>query len=340
MTLIKTYVATTGTVTIPVDLATSTPSLVYPENIITGTPTLTGGFTISPSGTPHKGQKVKLYWNAVVIHAGNTVTIFGQTIPNSIVGKNFIADCIYDGSAWIVDILVDRTTAIALTELADLTSANIIVGNASNVPTAVAVTGDVTISNTGVTAIAAGAIVDADINDVNASKLTGSIAAARIASKSLSTDVLSDIGRLDSKYSDTATTAVTTAEILYSYTVPADTCENDGEGISVIAYGTFAANGNAKSITAKFGTNTYANNTVTTSPNGLDFKLEFKVLRSGATSAVGVGEAVVGAVSQGVIPSKGGITWANDNDVTIIGQNGIASANDIVVSMVVVEQIR
>jgi hypothetical protein len=58
----------------------------------------------------------------------------------------------------------------ALQELEDekigtaLTSARIYVGNASNIATAVAVTGDIAISNTGVTSIAAGAIVNADIN--------------------------------------------------------------------------------------------------------------------------------------------------------------------------------
>lgn len=45
-----------------------------------------------------------------------------------------------------------------------LPSANIIVGNGSNVATAVAMTGDVTISNTGVTAIGTGVIVNADVN--------------------------------------------------------------------------------------------------------------------------------------------------------------------------------
>lgn len=40
----------------------------------------------------------------------------------------------------------------------------IFVGNASNIATAVAMTGDVVISNTGVTSISAGAIVNADIN--------------------------------------------------------------------------------------------------------------------------------------------------------------------------------
>ena len=62
---------------------------------------------------------------------------------------------IWDGSAW------QQTTASGL---ASLSSANILVGNGSNVAASVAVTGDVTISNAGVTAIAAGAIVNADVN--------------------------------------------------------------------------------------------------------------------------------------------------------------------------------
>lgn len=60
-----------------------------------------------------------------------------------------------------------------LTPLA-LTSAQVIVGNASGVPTATSVTGDVTISNTGVTAIAANVIVDGDIStsaDITRTKL-------------------------------------------------------------------------------------------------------------------------------------------------------------------------
>lgn len=52
------------------------------------------------------------------------------------------------------------SSALAVT----LLSGQIIVGNASNQATAVTPTGDVTISNTGVTSISAGVIVDADVN--------------------------------------------------------------------------------------------------------------------------------------------------------------------------------
>ena len=67
-------------------------------------------------------------------------------------------------SGAIVNADVNASAAIAYSKLASLTSGNIIVGNSSNVPTAVAVTGDITVSNAGVTAIASGAVVDADVN--------------------------------------------------------------------------------------------------------------------------------------------------------------------------------
>jgi hypothetical protein len=53
----------------------------------------------------------------------------------------------------LVNADVDAAAAIAFSKLASLDSANILVGNGSNVATKVAVTGDVTISNAGVTAI-------------------------------------------------------------------------------------------------------------------------------------------------------------------------------------------
>ena len=58
---------------------------------------------------------------------------------------------------------VDAAAAIDFSKLAALTSGNILVGNASNVPTSVALSGDATISNTGVLTIAANAVVTADI---------------------------------------------------------------------------------------------------------------------------------------------------------------------------------
>ena len=69
---------------------------------------------------------------------------------------------ILDGTILNADI--NASAAIAFSKLATLSSANILVGSASGVPTSVAMSGDITIGNTGVAAITSNVIVNADIN--------------------------------------------------------------------------------------------------------------------------------------------------------------------------------
>jgi len=64
----------------------------------------------------------------------------------------------------IVNADVSASAAIAHSKLANITAGYVLIGNASNVPTATQVTGDVTISSGGVTAISSGVIVDGDIS--------------------------------------------------------------------------------------------------------------------------------------------------------------------------------
>jgi hypothetical protein len=79
---------------------------------------------------------------------------------------------IADGT--IVDGDINASAGIAHTKLAGITAGSVLMGNASAVPTATALTGDVTISSSGVTAISAGAVVTADIAD-------GAVTSAKIA---------------------------------------------------------------------------------------------------------------------------------------------------------------
>ena len=155
---VKQYTAlTSGTISIPVDYATSYPDFVYVENIIVGTVTLVGPLAISPSGTPTTGQKVLVTWNASVTTTGVPITIFGETVPDQLSTKNFIAECIYTGVAWVVNILTDfagtgivssreiandavstakvADDAITNVKLANITRGSIKVGGASDVPT-------------------------------------------------------------------------------------------------------------------------------------------------------------------------------------------------------------
>lgn len=154
----KTYtLPTSGTVSIPVDQSTAYPDIVHVENIATGTVTLVGPLAISPSGTPTTGQKVLVTWNASVTTAGVPITIFGETVPDQLSTKNFIAECIYTGVAWVVNILTDfagtgivssrelatdsvstakvADDAITNAKLANITRGSIKVGGASDAPT-------------------------------------------------------------------------------------------------------------------------------------------------------------------------------------------------------------
>lgn len=102
-----------------------------------------------------------------------------------------------------------------------LTNGHIFVGNASNVAADVAMSGDVTISNTGVTAIAAGVIVNADINAAAAiafSKLaaltSGNILVGSAGNVATSVAMSGDATIVASGALTIAANAITTTKIL------------------------------------------------------------------------------------------------------------------------------
>lgn len=72
----------------------------------------------------------------------------------------------------IVDAEINSAAAIALSKLASGTSAQIVLANATGVPTYTAVSGDIAITSAGVTAIASNTIVNADINTLAAIDLS------------------------------------------------------------------------------------------------------------------------------------------------------------------------
>jgi hypothetical protein len=191
MAAIKSYnMVSTGSITIPVDLATATPDIVYENNIITGSVTLAATVSVVAGGTPSKGQKIRIYWDAVVHAATFDVNVLGTNLPtNAIKVGKFAIECLYDGTAWVVDtraIILEAdsvvTTAIAddnvtNDKLANMTRGTIKVGGTANAPTdldaktsgqilvgdgtdvaSVAVSGDLTLASTGVATISAGVV--------------------------------------------------------------------------------------------------------------------------------------------------------------------------------------
>ena len=146
-----------GTVNVHVDKAPSATLSSATTARIAGTVTLSGSFNVSPSGTPIKNTSVKILWEASVTLSGNSVVIFGETVPDQLSTKNFIAECIYTGVAWVVNILPDFAgtgivdshelandavstakvvdDAITNAKLANITRGSIKVGGASDAPT-------------------------------------------------------------------------------------------------------------------------------------------------------------------------------------------------------------
>ena len=108
------------------------------------------------------------YSKLAALTAGNIVLGNGSNVATStaVTGDITISNSGVTAisSGVIVNADINASAAIDYSKLATLTAGNIVLGNASNVATSTAVTGDITISDAGVTAIASGAIVDADIN--------------------------------------------------------------------------------------------------------------------------------------------------------------------------------
>jgi hypothetical protein len=127
-----------------------------------------------------------------VITSGDTNTVTSTMVDASLVNANLAANA-----------------SIAFSKLASLNSAQILVGNGSNVATAVAITGDIGINNAGLTSITAGAIVNADISS-----------SAAITGSKITTGTTSAVGVLqltDSTSSTSATTAATPNAVKTAY---------------------------------------------------------------------------------------------------------------------------
>ena len=166
-------------------------NIVILNNDVTGSPTENAGIEVE-RGT---SANVLVRWNETTDkwEATNDGTTYGNLVTTADSGT-VTSTMIADGT--IVDADINASAAIALSKLATSTAGNIIVYNASGVPTSVTETGDVLISDTGVTSIATGVIVNADISSTAAIDL-GKIADVSTNAQSASyTLVLADKNKI------------------------------------------------------------------------------------------------------------------------------------------------
>jgi hypothetical protein len=138
----------------------------------------------NPSLFENTGTVAVPVWTLVATSAPGTI---GLTNTHVLVGNaaNLATDVAMSGDATmantgaltiangaITDAKVNAAAAIAYSKLAALPSTDILVGSAANVATAVAMTGDVTISNTGVTTYTLPKVFTAQVTLTNAQVLT------------------------------------------------------------------------------------------------------------------------------------------------------------------------
>jgi hypothetical protein len=141
----------TGTVTLPTGTVTS--AMIADATIVNGDISTTAAIALSKLASGTAG-------NILVYNTTGVLTSVAETgdVTISDAGVTAIA------SGVVVNADISASAAIELSKLATSTAGNIIVYNASGVPTAVTESGDVVIDSSGVTSISTGVIVNADIS--------------------------------------------------------------------------------------------------------------------------------------------------------------------------------
>jgi hypothetical protein len=145
-------------------------------------------------------------------------------------------------------------------------------------------------------------------------------------------------GLLNAQTADVATTAVTTEEILQTYTLPANTLSAAGQSLRITCPWTTGATGNNKTVKLYFGASSIA--TPAYAGNAQNGRLQLLVMRTGAATQKVFGSGMAGTGS--ITPVAETYTAGTDNlaaAVTIkcTGTNGTAAASDIVAHGMIVE---
>lgn len=127
---------------------------------------------------------------------------------------------------------------------------------------------------------------------------------------------------------------------LKTITIAANSLAKTGQGVRIRVWGSTAANANTKTIRLKYGSTTLLTNGVTTAPNGVYWEFEAMVFRTSGSFIAHFGKGQVGTALQNPNHS---VSVSKDNtaaqDIVLTGQNGTASANEIVCYGMLVEYL-
>jgi hypothetical protein len=144
-------------------------------------------------------------------------------------------------------------------------------------------------------------------------------------------------GVITTQLTSTGTGADTTKDTLQTYTLPANALDAVGRGIRIKAWGTFAANANTKTVTLEFGAgNTVATSTGLTS-SGSNWVMWTEVYKTASNVQTSFGTSIFQNSTPATTVATSTQTDTSAIVLNVTGQNGTASANDIVCKGMVVE---
>jgi len=130
--------------------------------------TVTGNLEIGTTGSlSFEGATANAFETTIAVvdpTADRTITLPNTTGTIVTTGDTGTVTSTMIADGTIVNADINASAAIAHSKLANITAGSVLLGNASNVPTATALSGDVTVNSSGVTAIASNVIVDGDVN--------------------------------------------------------------------------------------------------------------------------------------------------------------------------------
>ncbi len=144
-------------------------------------------------------------------------------------------------------------------------------------------------------------------------------------------------GVLSVNITSNGNTAVTTEEILMSYSLPAKTLSATKKGLKIRVWGTTAANTDNKTMKLYFGS------VVITTPlaatNNKNWELELEVYKSGTNTQVVFGNGQVDTTVVTPLVTTGTETDTGAITIKATGTAGTANANDIVAKGLIVEYL-
>ncbi|HVT12814.1 MAG TPA: hypothetical protein VHE55_11150 [Fimbriimonadaceae bacterium] len=130
------------------------------------------------------------------------------------------------------------------------------------------------------------------------------------------------VGGLSDPTTNASGTTQNTEYTLNSVTLPAGAFNGNGRSVRVIAWGTLAANANAKNLKVYFGGTAVATVTGSTA-NGKDYYIELSVVRTGSSTQSGVGRIQVDTGTSATMAANGAIAENDANAIVI----AVKSAN-------------